>query len=182
MSKIGKKPISIKDGVEVTINNKLVTVKWPKGELSYTFLDGVNVQQENSELIVSIDSDEKKNLRGLTRTLISNMIEWVTTGFEKKLLVIWVGYAAKKEWNGLLLSLGLSHKVNFEIPSLIESEVEQDQKGNFVITLKSIDKQLLWEVASKIRALRKPEPYKGKGIRYFDEVVKLKAGKTAAKK
>lgn len=181
MSKIGKKPIIIKDGVEVKINNKTVAVKGPKGELSYTLLDGVNAKVNEGSLEVSIDNDEKKNLRGLTRTLISNMIEGVTAWYEKKLLVIGVGYAAKKEGKGIQLSLGLSHKINFEIPASIQYEVEQDQKGNYVITLKSIDKQYLWEVASKIRDLKKPEPYKGKGIRYFDEVVKLKAGKTAKK-
>ncbi len=181
MSKIGKKPIIIKDGVEVKINNKVVAVKGPKGELSYTLLDGVMANVNEGSLEVSIDNEEKKNLRGLTRTLLSNMIEGVTAGFEKKLLVIGVGYSAKKEWNGILLSLGFSHKVKFDIPASIQFEVEQDQKGNYVITLKSIDKQYLGEVASKIRDLKKPEPYKGKGIRYFDEVVKLKAGKTAKK-
>lgn len=181
MSKIGKKPIIIKDGVEVKINNKVVAVKGPKGELSYTLLDGVMANVNEGALEVSIDNDEKKNLRGLTRTLLSNMIEGVTAGFEKKLLVIGVGYSAKKEGNGILLSLGFSHKVKFDIPASIQFEVEQDQKGNYVITLKSIDKQYLGEVASKIRDLKKPEPYKGKGIRYFDEVVKLKAGKTAKK-
>lgn len=181
MSKIGKKPIAINDGVEVKINNKSVIIKGPKGELSYDLLDGVNIKAIEWNIEVSIDNDEKKNLRGLTRTLISNMVEWVTTWFEKKLLVIWVGYAVKKEGNWILLSLGLSHKINFEIPASIECLVDQDQKGNYVVTLKSINKQYLWEVAAKIRALRKPEPYKGKGIRYFDEVVKLKAGKTAKK-
>lgn len=181
MSKIGKKPIFIKDGVEVTINNKNVIIKGPKWELSYTLLDGVNAKVNEGNIEVSIDNDENKNLRGLTRTLLSNMVEWVTTGFERKLLVIWVWYAAKKEWNALNLSLWLSHKVIFEIPSSIQFEVEQDAKGNYIIILKSIDKQYIWEIASKIRALRKPEPYKGRGIRYFDEVVKLKAGKTAKK-
>ncbi len=181
MSKIGKKPIVIKDGVEVTINNKKVIIKGPKWELSYDLLDGVNAKVNEGALEVTIENDEKKNLRGLTRTLISNMVEWVTAGFEKKLLVIWVWYAAKKEGNSIQLSLWLSHKVKFDIPSSMQFEVEQDAKGNYVVTLKSIDKQHLGEVASKIRDLRKPEPYKGKGIRYFDEVVKLKAGKTAKK-
>ncbi|MDD3262321.1 MAG: 50S ribosomal protein L6 [Candidatus Absconditabacteria bacterium] len=181
MSKIGKKPIIIKDGVEIKIDKKTVFVKGPKGELSYTLLDGVNAKVNEGAIEISIESDDKKNLRGLTRTLVSNMVDGVTTGFEKKLLVMGVGYAVKKEGNALQLSLGLSHKVKFEVPSSIQSEVEQDAKGNYVIILKSIDKQHLGEVASKIRDLRKPEPYKGKGIRYFDEVVKLKAGKTAKK-
>lgn len=143
MSKIGKKPIDIKDGVEVKINNKTVTIKGPKGELSYTLLDGVNAKVNEGALEVSIDNDEKKNLRGLSRTLISNMIEGVTVGFEKKLMVLGVGFAVKKEGNGLLLSLGFSHKVKFDIPASIQHEVEQDQKGNYIITLKSIDKQYL---------------------------------------
>ncbi len=181
MSKIGKKPIVIKDGVEAIINNQTVIIKWPKGELSYTLLDWVKANINEWTLEISIDNDEKKNLRGLTRTLISNMVEGVTTGFERKLLVMGVWYSAKKEWDWIQLSLWLSHKVNFKIPASIQYEVEQDQKGNYVITLRSIDKQYLWEVASKIRDLRKPEPYKGKWIRYFDEIVKLKAGKTAKK-
>ena len=181
MSKIGKKPIIIKDGVEVKLNNNVVTVKGPKGELSYSLLEWVSVQLQEWTLEVIINDEEKKNLRGLTRTLISNMIEWVTTGFEKKLLVIGVWYTAKKEWNSLILSLWFSHKVKFDVPAVIQFDVEQDQKGNYVITLKSIDKQNLWEVAAKIRSLKKPEPYKGKWIRYFNEVVKLKAGKTAKK-
>jgi len=181
MSKIGKKPIVIKDGVEVKINNKDVIIKGPKWELSYKLLDGVNAKVNEGSLEISIDNDDKKNLRGLTRTLLSNMVEWVTAWFQKKLLVIWVWYSAKKEWKGIQLSLGLSHKVQFDIPSSIQYEVEQDAKGNYVITLNSIDKQYLWEVASKIRDLRKPEPYKGKGIRYFDEIIKLKAWKTAKK-
>lgn len=181
MSKIGKKPIVIKDGVEAKINNKSVIIKGPKWELSYDLLDGVSAKINEGTIEVSIDNDEKKNLRWLTRTLISNMVEWVSTWFEKKLLVMWVWYAVKKEGTAIQLSLWLSHKVKFEIPSSIECDVEQDQKGNYVITLRSINKQYLWEIASKIRDLRKPEPYKGKGIRYFDEVVKLKAGKTAKK-
>jgi large subunit ribosomal protein L6 len=181
MSKIGKKPIVIKDGVEAKINNNVVSIKGPKWELSYTLCDGVHVSQQDWHLEVSIKDDEKKNLRGLTRTLISNMVEGVTEGFQKKLLVIGVWYAAKKEWDGILLSLGFSHKIKFSVPSSIQYEVEQDAKGNYVITLQSIDKQYLGEIASKLRALRTPEPYKGKWIRYFDEVVKLKAGKTAKK-
>ena len=181
MSKIGKKAIAIPSWVEVKINGSTVHVKGPKGELSYTLVAGVKAAVENNELVVSIDSDEKKNLWGLTRTLLSNMVEWVTHGFEKKLLVIGVWYAAKKEGNSIMLSLWLSHKVKFDIPSSITFNVEQDAKGVYVITVGGIDKQYLWEIAANIRALKIPEPYKGKGIRYFDEVVKLKAWKTAKK-
>ncbi|MCF7835059.1 50S ribosomal protein L6 [Candidatus Gracilibacteria bacterium] len=181
MSKIGKKPIIIPDGVEVTIEKNLIKVKGPKGELSYNFLDCVNLKKEEKELIVEVLDDEKRNIWGLTRTLISNMVEGVTNGYEKKLLVTGVGYLAKLEGNKLVLSLGLSHKVNFEVPKDIEVAVDQDPKGNSIITMKSIDKQNLGEVAANIRFLRPPEPYKGKGIRYFDEVIKLKAGKSAKK-
>lgn len=181
MSKIWKKPIIIPDGVEVTIEKNLIKVKWPKWELSYNFLDCVNLKKEEKELIVEVLDDEKRNIWGLTRTLISNMVEWVTNWYEKKLLVTWVWYLAKLEWNKLVLSLGLSHKVNFEVPKDIEVAVDQDPKWNSIITMKSIDKQNLWEVAANIRFLRPPEPYKGKWIRYFDEVIKLKAGKSAKK-
>lgn len=181
MSKIGKKPIVIVEGVEVKINNKNVIIKGPKWELSYTLLDGVNAKVNEGQIEVSIESDEKRQFRWLSRTLVANMIEWVTTGFEKKLLVMWVWFSVKKEWNTLHLALWYSHKIKFEVPSSIQFEVEQDAKGNHIIILKSIDKQYLWEITAKIRDLRKPEPYKGKGIRYFDEIVKLKAGKTAKK-
>ena len=181
MSKIGKKPIIINDGVDVKVDNQKVLVKWPKGELSYTLLDGVTAIVEDKTIEISIDNDEKKNLWGLTRTLVSNMIEGVSHGFEKKLLLMWVGYSAKKEGDGILFALGLSHKVKFEIPTNLQFNVEQDAKGNYVITLGGIDKQYLGEITAKIRALKNPEPYKGKGIRYFDEVIKLKAGKTAKK-
>lgn len=181
MSKIGKKPILIPEGVEIKMEWRNVIVKWPKGELSYEYLPGVDVKQEDNQIVVSIELDDHKNLRGLTRTLIANMIEGVTNGYEKKLLIMWVGYWAKMEGNNINLSLGLSHKVLFPVPDSIKVAVEQDPKGNTIITLNSIDKQFLWEVTAKIRALRKPEPYKGKGIRYIDEEVKLKAGKAAKK-
>lgn len=181
MSKIWKKPIIIPDGVEVTIEKNLIKVKWPKWELSYNFLDCVNLKKEGNELIVEVLDEEKRNIWGLTRTLISNMVEWVTNWYEKKLLVTWVWYLAKLEWNKLILSLGLSHKVNFEVPKDIQVAVEQDPKWNSIIILKSIDKQNLWEVAANIRFLRPPEPYKWKWIRYINEFVKLKAGKSAKK-
>ncbi|HPC34117.1 MAG TPA: 50S ribosomal protein L6 [Candidatus Absconditabacterales bacterium] len=181
MSKIGNKPINIPSGVEVTIDKNLVTVKGPKGELTQQILDCVLVKKEENSITLSIQDDNDRKFRGLSRTLIANMIEGVVNGYEKKLLIMGVGYGAQLQGNKLVLSLGFSHKVNYELPTNIEAKVEQDPKGNTIITLNSINKQLLGEVASKIRAFRKPEPYKGKGIRYFDEVVRLKAGKTAGK-
>ncbi|HOG15420.1 MAG TPA: 50S ribosomal protein L6 [Candidatus Absconditabacterales bacterium] len=181
MSKIGKKPINIPSGVEVTIDNNIVTVKGPKGELSEKILDCVSVKKEENNVILSINNIDDGKFRGLSRTLIANMIEGVINGYEKKLLVMGVGYGAQLQGNKLVLSLGFSHKVNYELPNNVKVKVELDPKGNSIITLNSIDKQLLGEIASKIRGFKKPEPYKGKGVRYFDEFVKLKAGKSAGK-
>ena len=181
MSKIGKKPIVIPEGVDVQLEGKLVKVKWPKWELSYETLDVVKVEKKENEIAVTIDHDDNKKFWGLTRTLIANMIEGVTQGYEKKLLVMGVWYGAKLQGRNLELSVGYSHKVNYSVPDSIEIATEQDPKGNTIITLKSIDKQKLGEVTAKIRAFKKPEPYKGKGIRYFDEYIKLKPGKAAKK-
>jgi len=181
MSKIGKKSIEIPAGVELQINGSTVNVKGPKGQLSHTFAKGVSIKVEGNEVITAVENEEQRNLRGLSRTLLANMIQGVIHGYEKKLLVIGVGYAVKMEGKKFIFSLGLSHKVNFDIPQNIEASVEQDAKGNYIITLKGIDKQYLGEYAAKVKALKKPEPYKGKGIRYFDEYIKLKPGKAAKK-
>lgn len=181
MSKVGKKVIALPTGVEATLQGQLLSVKGPKGTLTYTLLDGVQVTIENNELTVFVADEEKRNLWGLTRTLVANMVEWVTHGYEKKLLIMWVGYGAKLEGKKLVLSIGYSHKVNFEIPQIIETTVEQDIKWNTIVTMKGIDKQYLGEVAAKLKALKTPEPYKGKGIRYFDEYIKLKPGKATKK-
>lgn len=181
MSKIGKKSIQIPAGVDINIEGSKVSVKGPKGALSYTLVDGVSATIVDATIEIAIASDEHKNLWGLSRTLVANMVEGVTNWYQKKLLIIGVGYAAKKEGDSLILSLGFSHKVTFPVPTSISFAVEQDVKGNYNITLSGIDKQYLGEVVANIRALKKPEPYKGKGIRYSDEVIKLKAGKTAKK-
>jgi len=164
MSKIGKKPIVIPEGVDIQLEGKLVKVKGPKWELSYKTLDMVKVEKKENEITVSIDHDDNKKFWGLTRTLIANMVEGVTNGYEKKLLVMGVWYGAKLQGKILELSIGYSHKVNYSVPEGIEVTTEQDPKGNTIITLKSIDKQKLGEVTAKIRAFKKPEPYKGKGI------------------
>lgn len=181
MSKIGKKSIAIPSGVEVTLAGKTVTVKGAKGTLSYTLLEGVTAEVANNEVVVSIDSDEKKNLRGLSRTLIANMVEGVSKGYEKKLQILGVGYTAKMQGTNIQLALGFSHPVLFNVPGDVKAAIEKDPKGNDIITLTSFNKELIGETAAKIRALKAPEPYKGKGIRYMDEVVKLKAGKAAKK-
>ncbi len=181
MSKIWKKPINIPSGVDIVIENNLVTVKWPKWELSEKILDCVVVKKEENNILLSIENDDDKKFRWLSRTLIANMVEWVTNWYEKKLLIIGVWYWAQLQWNKLILSLWLSHKVNYELPKEIEAKTEQDPKWNTIITLNSINKQLIWEVASKLRWFKKPEPYKWKGIRYMDEFIKLKPGKSAGK-
>ena len=181
MSKIGKKPLVIPAGVEVSLTEKTVDVKGAKGSLHLDLPYGVKIEKNESELVFSIIDDQYKNLWGLVRTLVANMVEWVTNGYEKKLLIIWVGYAAKVEGKNLVLSLGYAHKVNFPIPEGIEMKTEQDPKWNTVIIITGINKELVGEVTAKIRSLKKPEPYKGKWIRYFDEFVKIKPGKSAKK-
>ena len=183
MSKIGKQPITIPTGVTCTIQNNLVTVVWPKGILSYQYLhQSVACAQEESQIIISLVDPEHKNIRGLTRTLVANMVVGVTTAYIKKLQVLWVWYGVKVSWSALELSIGLSHKVHYTLPSAVSVVIEKDAKWNDNMTFTSIDKQLLGQTVATIRSLKAPEPYKGKGIRYADEFIKLKAGKAAAKK
>lgn len=181
MSKIGKKSIILPEGVELHINWADVSVKWPKGELKYTLNEWVSITQEANEVKVAVDSTEKRNLWWLARTLINNMVVWVSQWYTKKLLLQWVWYSVKLEWTHLNFALWLSHRVNFEIPSDMTSTVEQDAKWNYAITVSWIDKQRVWEVSAQIRGLKKPEPYKWKWIRYSDEYIKLKPGKAAKK-
>jgi large subunit ribosomal protein L6 len=181
MSKIGKKPIALPSGVTVTVDGSLVTVKWSKGTLSYSLLHGVTVSLEETTVTVAIDTDEKKNLWGLTRTLIQNMVTGVSEWYTIKLHILWVWFGAKIAGQKVNLALWFSHPVEYVLPAGIAATIEKDTKGNDIITLTWIDKQLIWETAAKIRKLKAPEPYKGKGIRYIDETIKLKAGKAAKK-
>jgi len=181
MSRIWKNPIQIPSGVEVNIDGRTVKVKWSKGELEYTYPEGVNVVIENNQVKVSIESNDYKNFWWLVRTLIANMIEGVSNGFKKELLVIWVGYNAKMQGDNLVLSLGYSHPVEYKPPKGISLSIDKWPKGATLVRVEGIDKQKVGEVAAKIRSFRKPEPYKGKGIRYIDEQIKLKQGKTAGK-
>lgn len=180
MSRIGKLPIAIPEGVTISQTDAGVVVKWPKGELTQVIPEGV-VLTIGDEVLVTITSDEYKNLWGLMRTLIYNMTVWVTKGYEKKLQVLGVGYSAKAQGQKLTLNLGLSHPVYHEVPVGISVAVDKDPKGNDMVVLQGIDKQLVGEQAAKIKSYRKPEPYKGKGIRYFGEYIKIKPGKTAGK-
>lgn len=177
MSRIGQSPISIPSGVEVTISGRTVRVKGPKGELEERIPEGISVAQEDSEIKVhrADEQRETKALHGLVRSLVNNMVDGVTKGFEKSLEIQGVGYRAQKRGNDLELSVGFSHAVTKPAPEGIEFDVPQPTR----IVVRGIDKELVGQVAAEIRAIRKPEPYKGKGIRYEGEQIRRKAGKAA---
>ncbi|MBB6216832.1 large subunit ribosomal protein L6 [Anaerosolibacter carboniphilus] len=180
MSRIGKKPITIPAGVQVDIDSKnLVTVKGPKGQLQEQINKDIKINIENNELTVERPTNNKvhRSLHGLSRTLINNMVEGVTKGYEKKLQVVGVGYRAAKQGNKLTLNLGFSHPVEMIDPEGITVEVPTPNE----ILVKGINKQAVGNYSAKIREWREPEPYKGKGIRYADEVVRRKEGKTGKK-
>ena len=178
MSRIGKNPIEIPAGVEVKIENNVVTVKGPKGTLTETFLDWVTIAQEGNQIKVSVENEANGNVHGLTRTLINNMVIGVTNGFEKTLEVNGIGYRAQKQGKKLVLTLGYSHPVEFEEMDGITLEVPNPN----TIVVKGINKQLVGQVAANIREKRQPEPYKGKGIKYAGERIIRKEGKAGGKK
>ena len=178
MSRIGKNPIEIPAGVEVKIENNVVTVKGPKGTLTETFLDCVTIAQEGNQIKVSVENEANGNVHGLTRTLINNMVIGVTNGFEKTLEVNGIGYRAQKQGKKLVLTLGYSHPVEIEEMDGITLEVPNPN----TIVVKGIDKQLVGQVAANIREKRQPEPYKGKGIKYAGERIIRKEGKAGGKK
>jgi len=177
MSRIGKAPIAIPSGVEVTVTGNTVTVKGPKGELSLNVHPNMSIRVSDGMMTVERPDDSRLNrsLHGLTRTLLANMVTGVTVGFEKKLEIQGVGYRASKKGSDLEILVGYSHPVVVSPPNNIEFEVPTPTQ----IVVKGIDKQLVGQVAANIRAIRKPEPYKGKGIRYEGEVVRRKVGKRA---
>jgi large subunit ribosomal protein L6 len=184
MSRVGKLPIPIPSGITVTVNGSDVAVKGPKGTLTQKVLDGIQVNVEGSEVVLTRPTDHKRHrsLHGLYRALINNMIQGVNTGFKMEQELVGVGYRATNQGQLLDLVLGYSHHVVFELPSEIKVAARQDKGQNPIITLESHDKQLLGQVAAKIRALRTPEPYKGKGIKFVGEQLRRKAGKSASKK
>jgi len=184
MSRIGKLPITLPAKVEVQVKGNTVQVKGPKGELSYHLNDGITVKMEGQEVTVERATEQKRHraLHGLTRALIQNMVQGVSAGFTAQQELVGVGYRASATGQMLDLVLGYSHHVVFELPKEIKVSAKQDKGSNPIITLESADKQLLGQVAAKIRSLRKPEPYKGKGIKFTGEVLRRKAGKSAAKK
>ena len=178
MSRIGKSPITVPQGVEVKIDNHTVTVKGPKGTLTQEFLPVVDIKLEEGKVMVAISDEKNGNIHGLTRTLINNMITGVTQGFEKALEINGIGYRAQKQGNKLVMSLGYSHPVEVEECEGITIEVPNPNS----IVVKGIDKQLVGQVAANIREYRLPEPYKGKGIKYVGERIRRKEGKAGGKK
>jgi len=181
MSRIGKAIITIPAGITITQNEGVVTVKGPKGELTQELTEGITLEQNDSELTVSRPSDSKQHraLHGLYRALINNMIVGTTEGFTKKLELVGVGYRASHSGQKLELALGFSHGIILELPKEVVIDTLTEKGKNPIITLTSYDKQLLGMVAAKIRSFRKPEPYKGKGVRFVGEDVRRKAGKSA---
>jgi large subunit ribosomal protein L6 len=176
MSRIGRLPIAVPSGVTVDIDGRAVKVKGPKGELSLNVAAPIEVALEDGQVLVTRPDDERasRSLHGLTRTLISNQIIGVTDGYSKGLEIVGTGYRVQAKGSSLEFALGYSHSITFDPPAGISFEVE----GNTKITVRGIDKQAVGEVAANIRKLRKPEPYKGKGVRYAGEVVRRKAGKS----
>ena len=183
MSRVGKSPITVPQGTEVALGeNNTISVKGPKGELVTTFHADMIIKMEENILTVERPSDSKehKSFHGLTRALLNNMVIGVSEGYKKELELVGVGYRASNSGQKLEMSLGFSHNVVFEIPAEVKIETKSEKGQNPIITLTSADNQLLGAVAAKIRSLRKPEPYKGKGIKFVGEQLRRKAGKTAA--
>ncbi|MCW8800804.1 MAG: 50S ribosomal protein L6 [Desulfobacter sp.] len=179
MSRIGKKPVQLPDKVQITLDGDTINVKGPKGSLDRKLHPAVNIEIDNQVLSVSTDTSDKKKvaLQGLFRSLIFNMVHGVTQGYEKKLVLSGIGYRAETKGKNLVLSVGYSNPVDFALPDGVTAAVDK----NVEVTLTSIDKELLGQAAANIRAIRPPEPYKGKGIMYADERIIRKAGKTAGK-
>lgn len=184
MSRIGKAPISIPKGVEINVNAGLVTVKGSKGTLTQKIDSDIQVDVKDGEVVLSRPTDQKRHkaLHGLYRALIANMVKGVHEGYKSEQELVGVGYRASNKGQLLELSLGYSHNVTFELPKEIKITTTSEKGQNPKVIMECADKQLLGLVASKIRSLRKPEPYKGKGIKFTNEVLRRKAGKSASKK
>ncbi len=180
MSRIGKQPVTLPDKVDVKIDGQDVVVKGPKGELSLTVHPDMSVELEDGVLHAKRPSDERRHraLHGLTRALLANLVTGVSDGFRKTLLIEGVGYQAILEGKNLVLKLGFSHDVTIEPPADVSFDVPKESRGR-TIHIDGIDKQVVGQLAANIRKLRPPEPYKGKGVRYHDEIIRRKAGKTA---
>jgi large subunit ribosomal protein L6 len=184
MSRIGKQPVIAPSGVTISLGkDNVVTVKGPKGELKQAIDRDITVEIKDGQATFARPTDQIRHraLHGLYRALVANMVKGVTEGIERKLELIGVGFKASNQGNMLDLALGYSHNILFEVPKELKVSTAQEKGQNPIITLEGIDKQLIGQVAAKLRSLRKPEPYKGKGVRYVGEVVRKKAGKAAGK-
>jgi large subunit ribosomal protein L6 len=184
MSRIGKQPVIAPSGVTISVNKEnVVTVKGPKGELKQAIDRDITVEVKDGTITFARPTDQIRHraLHGLYRSLVSNLVKGVTDGYQRKLELIGVGFKAANQGNVIDLSLGYSHNIIFEVPKELKVVTAQEKGQNPTITLEGIDKQLIGQVAAKLRGLRKPEPYKGKGIRYVGEIVRKKAGKAAGK-
>ncbi|NML23079.1 50S ribosomal protein L6 [Pseudoflavitalea sp. G-6-1-2] len=184
MSRIGKQPVTLPAGVTATLGkDNVLTVKGPKGELKQAIDRDITVEVKDGEVTFARPTDQIRHraMHGLYRSLVANLVKGVTEGFTRKLELVGVGYKASNQGNLLDLSLGYSHNILFEIPSELKVATAQEKGQNPLITLEGIDKQLIGQVAAKLRSLRKPEPYKGKGVKYVGEVIRRKAGKAAGK-
>lgn len=184
MSRIGKAPIEVPAGVSIQVKDNTVTVKGPKGELSQTINPDIKVEVEDGRILVSRPSDNREHraLHGLYRALIHNMVVGVSEGYKKEMELVGVGYRATATGQVLELSLGFSHAIYIKMPKEIKIEAKSERNKNPLIILESDDKQLLGQVCAKIRSLRKPEPYKGKGIKFVGEIIRRKSGKSASAK
>ena len=185
MSRIGKNPVAITDGVNVTVSpENVITVKGPKGELKQSVDRDIKVEVKDGKVEFARPTDQIRHraMHGLYRSLVNNMVKGVQEGYKKQLELVGVGFKAASQGNLLDLSLGYSHNIIFEIPKELKISTAQEKGQNPMISFESIDKQLIGQVAAKIRSLRKPEPYKGKGIKYTEEILRKKAGKSAGKK
>jgi len=183
MSRIGKAPVAIPSGVTVSVADGVIKVKGPKGEIEQVYDEAITVEISGEEMIFSrsTDAPDHRAKHGLYRSLCAGMIEGVTNGYKKELELVGVGFRAQAAGQQLTLALGYSHPIVIELPKEIKITADTQKGSNPKVTLESHDKQLLGTVAAKIRSLRKPEPYKGKGVRYTDEFIRRKAGKSAAK-
>ncbi len=184
MSRIGKAPIEIPAGVTVSVSGDVVTVKGPKGQLSQKVNSDLDIKIENNHVVVTRPSDDREHRaqHGLYRALIHNMVVGVSTGYRKEMELVGVGYRAQSTGQVLELSLGYSHAIYIKLPPEIKVETKSERNKNPLIILESDDKQLLGQVCAKIRSLRKPEPYKGKGIKFVGEIIRRKSGKSASAK
>jgi large subunit ribosomal protein L6 len=184
MSRIGKKPVTVPQGVTITVGkDNVISVKGPKGELKEAIDRDITVEVKDGEVTFARPTDQGRHraLHGLYRSLVSNMVKGVTEGYTRQLELVGVGYKAANQGNVLDLALGYSHNIIFEVPKELKVATAQEKGQNPMISLEGIDKQLIGQVAAKLRSLRKPEPYKGKGVKYVGEFIRRKAGKAAGK-